>query len=91
MAAQRKRSSTMRDRARAAIKRTQPACHICGLPIAYELPHTDPKSFVVDHVVPIHRGGADNLSNMKAAHRDCNSTKRARSHAPIIRRSGSLQ
>lgn len=63
------RSSTMRERARAHFKRIRPACHICGGQIDFALPHLDPASFVVDHVVPLHRGGVDALSNMKAAHR----------------------
>jgi len=48
-------------------------------------------SFVVDHVVPLAKGGADALDNKKAAHRGCNSTKRARLVAPIVRRSGTLE
>lgn len=48
-------------------------------------------SFEVDHLVPLSKGGADNLSNKKAAHRACNSKKRARDYAPIVRRSGTLE
>jgi 5-methylcytosine-specific restriction endonuclease McrA len=47
-------------------------------------------SFVVDHVMPLAKGGADTLDNKKAAHRECNSKKRARIVAPIVRRSGTL-
>lgn len=75
---------------RARLARSKPACHICGEPIDYQLPHTEPRSFVVDHVVPLAKGGDDAPSNFKAAHRDCNSKKRARIVAPIVRRSGSL-
>jgi len=85
-----KRNSATRDQHRARIARDKPACHICGKAIDFALPHTDPKSFVVDHVIPLHKGGSDLLSNKKAAHRDCNSTKRARIIAPIVRRSGTL-
>ena len=86
-----KRSTTIRNRARTILRRTKPACHICGEPIDYNLPHTDPRSFVADHVIPVAKGGEDTPANMRAAHRDCNSTKRARLVAPIIRRSGSLK
>lgn len=84
-----------RDRAkatryRARIRATRAACHICGEPIDYTLPHLNPKAFVIDHVIPLAKGGADDLTNLKAAHRDCNSTKRARLVAPIVRRSGAL-
>lgn len=64
-----KRSSVIRDRFRAMAKRSKPACHICGQSIEYDLPHTDPKSFVADHVIALDRGGADALSNLAAAHR----------------------
>lgn len=84
------RSTTQRDRDRARIRRSKPACHICGQPIDYTLPHLDPAAFVVDHVIPIAKGGADVLANKKAAHRSCNALKAARDHAPIVRRSGSL-
>lgn len=84
------RSSAQRDRDRRAIARSQPACHICGQPIDYTLPHLDPMAYVVDHLVPLSRGGSDDLSNKAAAHRSCNDKKRARLVAPIVRRSGSL-
>lgn len=84
------RNSARRDRMRQRIARTRAACHICGKPIDYTLDHLDPKSFVIDHVVPLTKGGTDTLDNVKAAHRDCNSAKRARLVAPIVRRSGSL-
>ena len=84
------RNVVRRNRDRAMIRRGRPACHICGLPIDYDLPYLDPGEFVVDHIVPLAKGGADDLSNKAAAHRACNAAKGARHHAPIIRRSGSL-
>lgn len=85
------RNTTQRNRDRARIKASKPNCHICGMSIDYQLPHTDPMSFVVDHVIPLAKGGADHIGNKRAAHRECNSKKRARLIAPIVRRSGSLQ
>ena len=85
-----KRSTAQRDRDRARIKRAKPACHICGKPIDYDLPHLDPGEYVVDHVVPLALGGADDITNKAAAHRKCNAAKSARRFAPIVRRSGSL-
>ena len=84
------RSTTRRDAHRRAIARSGAGCHICGLPIDYTLPSTDPRSFVVDHLVPLAKGGSDDLTNKAAAHRDCNATKAARDFAPIVRRSGAL-
>ncbi|WP_205858692.1 HNH endonuclease [Plantibacter sp. M259] len=85
-----KRNTSKQNRFRARIKAARPACHICGDPIDWDADYLDPMSFVIDHVIPIHRGGADALSNIAAAHRLCNSKKRARLIAPIVRRSGSL-
>lgn len=85
-----KRNSTQRERDRVTIRRSGAGCHICGQPIDYKLPHLDPGAFVVDHVTPLARGGADHISNKAAAHRECNSKKRARVYAPIVRRSSSL-
>lgn len=85
-----KRNSTNAARMRNRIKRDKPACHICGKAIDYDLPHLNPGAFVIDHVKPLQKGGTDTLDNVKAAHRECNSKKRARLVAPIVRRSGSL-
>ena len=84
------RNTAQRDRDRATIRRTKAACHICGQAIDYNAPHLDPGEFVVDHLVPLHKGGADTLANKAAAHRRCNAAKGTRLVAPIVRRSGSL-
>jgi len=84
------RNSTQRDKDRARIKATRANCHVCGLAIDYELKWPDPMCFVVDHVHALHRGGSDDISNKAACHNVCNSKKRAREFAPIVRRSGAL-
>ena len=84
------RDTTTRNRDRARIAARQESCHICGRTINYTLHWPDPMCFVVDHVKPLAKGGADTITNKKAAHNQCNSTKRARDHAPIIRRSNTL-
>jgi 5-methylcytosine-specific restriction endonuclease McrA len=85
-----KRNTATRDRDRATIAQAKAPCHICGQPIDYTLRHPDPLSFVVDHLVPLARGGTDALANKAAAHRSCNATKAARPHAATVRRSSSL-
>lgn len=84
------RSDSLRKKHRAIIARSKPDCHICGEPIDYALRYPDPRCFVVDHLHPVAKGGSDLLSNKAAAHHGCNSTKRARAYAPIVRRSSTL-
>jgi len=69
------RNTTSRDKHRATIRRHQPPCGICGQPIDYTLHYRNPRSYVVDHITPLNRGGPDTLDNKQAAHRDCNRTK----------------
>lgn len=46
-------------------------CGICGGGVA-------PDQMSIDHIVPISRGGTDDLDNLQAAHRSCNSRKGAK-------------
>lgn len=69
------RNTATRDRDRAAIRRTKPPCGICEGEIDYDLHYLDPMAYVVDHIIPINRGGLDVLENKQAAHRSCNRTK----------------
>lgn len=69
------RNTTTRDRHRRTIARHKPDCGICGQPIDYTAPHLDPGEYVVDHIVPLNKGGTDALDNKQAAHRACNRTK----------------
>lgn len=70
-----RRNTTTRDLHRSIIRENEPPCGICGKAIDYTLPHLDPGAFVVDHVQPLHKGGADVLENKQAAHRACNRWK----------------
>ena len=70
------RSTTIRDRHRKIIARGKPPCGICHQPIDYDITdHLDPAAYVVDHIIPLIKGGADTLDNKQAAHRACNRTK----------------
>lgn len=84
------RNTTQRDKDRARIRKTRANCAICGEAIDYTLKWPDPMCFVVDHIKPLAKGGRDDITNKQASHATCNSTKRARDYAPIVRRSGSL-
>lgn len=70
-----KRSTTRRDRHRRIIARGRPPCALCHEPIDYEASFGEPRSFVVDHVIPINRGGSDLLDNKQPAHFKCNTDK----------------
>ena len=76
------RNTATRDRDRAAIRRTRPPCGICEQPIDYDLKTPDPKSFEVDHIIPLdsartpqERAALDVLTNKQATHRVCNRAK----------------
>lgn len=92
-----KRDSTMQARMRLHVRRRGGACHICGKPIDYTIPYyilgtrtPNPDAYVADHNIPLDKGGAHDLTNARPAHWKCNSKKRARLYAPIIKRSGAL-
>ena len=86
------RNTSLRDKHRAAIAKTRPPCWICGEDIDYEAHHLDPRSFTIDHVVPLAAGGTETLDNCRAACRSCNRAKSDKAYAPdIIKRSGTLR
>lgn len=85
-----KRSTATRDRHRTILRRGGAPCHICGEVIDYSLPHLAPGAFVVDHIVPLSRGGTDTLDNKAPAHRSCNGIKAASIEPVKLHRSGSL-
>ena len=86
------RDTTQRYRDRAKLRKIQAPCHICGRPIDYDLRWPDPMCFVADHVEALARGGADRITNKRAAHKVCNERKGTKAHAAgIIRRSGALR
>jgi 5-methylcytosine-specific restriction endonuclease McrA len=77
------RNTAVRDRLRRIIAKDEPPCHLCGESIDYSLPHSHPRSFQVDHVLPRARGGSDTLDNSAASHRSCNRSKSDRLSASV--------
>lgn len=47
------------------IKRDRGICHLCG----------QPRADTADHIVPRSKGGDNHPSNLRAAHRSCNSAR----------------
>ena len=55
---------------------TSNTCGICGLPIDKSLKSPHPLSPVVDHIIPISKGGhPSDLNNLQLAHWQCNRQK----------------
>jgi len=50
-------------------------CHICSEPIDLELARTSRMGLTVDHVIPLSKGGTDELANLRPAHWICNNRK----------------
>lgn len=52
-----------------------PDCHICKEPIDLELARTHRFGLTVDHVIPVNKGGTDDMANLRPAHWICNVKK----------------
>lgn len=50
-------------------------CHLCGGPVDPSASAPHPKAASVDHVLPLRRGGTDDLVNVRLAHFRCNVLK----------------
>ncbi len=50
-------------------------CYLCNRPVGLEVDIFHPDSPTVDHVVPLTKGGAHALHNVRCAHLGCNSRK----------------
>ena len=50
-------------------------CYLCNQPIDMALPRTSKMGATIDHVIPLSRGGLDEMSNLKLAHWGCNLAK----------------
>lgn len=58
------------------LMKTQNTCGICGKPIDKVLKAPHPLSPVVDHIVPINKGGhPSSIDNLQLAHWTCNRQK----------------
>lgn len=58
------------------ILKMQTICGICGNPVDKTLKFPDPFSPVVDHIVPIVKGGhPSDINNLQLAHHRCNREK----------------
>lgn len=64
------------ERTKKVILATQDVCGICGRPVDKSLKFPHPLSPVIDHIIPIAKGGhPSDLSNLQLAHWTCNRQK----------------
>jgi 5-methylcytosine-specific restriction endonuclease McrA len=63
------------------IERDGVICHLCQQPVDPALPRNDRMGATIDHVIPLSKGGVDELDNLKLAHWICNIRKGNRNHA----------
>ena len=64
------------ERNKRRLLKTTTHCEICGQEIDINIKWPDPMSPVVDHIIPISKGGhPSNLSNMRILHNRCNRAK----------------
>jgi 5-methylcytosine-specific restriction endonuclease McrA len=47
-------------------------CHICQRKIDVRLNGLHPMGLTIDHLLPVSRGGTNDVSNLDVAHRRCN-------------------
>lgn len=59
-------------------------CHICGKIINLQLSGLHPMGLTIDHLLPVSRGGTNEISNLHVAHRRCNVARGNRGHAQLI-------
>lgn len=58
------------------ILKTQDTCGICGQPIDKTLKWPHPMCAVVDHIIPVSKGGhPSTIENLQLAHNSCNNGK----------------
>lgn len=75
------RSTSRRDKHRRTIAKDRPPCALCHEDIDWTADHLHPLSYTIDHVIPIAKGGPDELflpdgtPQIVAAHRKCNRAK----------------
>ncbi|KAA9238585.1 MULTISPECIES: HNH endonuclease signature motif containing protein [Aerococcus] len=64
------------ERNRKRVLATQRTCGICGKPVDVRLKQGNPLAPVVDHIIPIAKGGhPSDINNLQLAHWTCNRMK----------------
>jgi 5-methylcytosine-specific restriction endonuclease McrA len=53
-------------------------CSLCGEPLDFTLARAHFNAATLDHVIPLSRGGTNDIDNLRAAHRSCNEQRGSR-------------
>lgn len=59
-------------------------CHICKEPLNLRAENNAPDQPSIDHVLPRSEGGGHELSNLRLAHRECNSRRGSAPIEPVL-------
>lgn len=64
------------DKNKQRLLKTQNCCGICGKPVDKSIKYPDPLSPVIDHIIPVAKGGhPSDIENLQLAHFYCNRQK----------------
>lgn len=58
-------------------------CQLCKKKIDWSIRWPDPMSMSVDHIIPISKGGTDDITNVQATHFHCNSKRQNKAGAQM--------
>lgn len=61
----------------ALLGRVGATCWLCSGRIDLTVKHPSPRALECDHVIPVSRGGSDELDNLRPAHAECNRARGA--------------
>ena len=64
------------ERNRKRIFASQNTCALCGYPVDFNLKAPNPMAPVIDHIIPVTKGGhPSDINNLQLAHATCNRAK----------------